>query len=145
MSQSTQQLRPAKDCDRQRPSGSDPSWRPRPDRSSHFHRRDDGHARTEQNIGRLVEYDLHRDALHDLDVIASGVLRWQKAESGTAARLHAIEVAFEGLARKGIDRDVDWLAGAHQLELRFLEIGSHPDLARHEHRERLADGGIGAL
>src|SRR6266581_5084585 len=109
MSQSTQRLRPAKDCDRRPPNGSDPIRRPRSDRSSHFHRRDDGHARTEQNIGRLVEHDLHWDALHDLDIIASGILRWQKAEGGTAAGLHAIEVAFEGLARVGIDRDVDWL------------------------------------
>src|SRR6266576_1698499 len=113
MSQSTQRLRPAKDCDRRRPSGSDPIWRPRSDRSSHFHRWDDGHARTEENIGRLVEHDLHRDALHDLDVIASGILRWQKAESGTAAGLHAVEVTFESLAGKSIDRDVDRLAGSH--------------------------------
>ena len=29
---------------------------------------------------RLLDLDAHRDALHDLDPVASGILRWQHGE-----------------------------------------------------------------
>ena len=53
----------------------------------------------EQNVGRLVEHDLDRHALHDLDVIAGGVFRRQQAEGGAAAGLDTVDMAFEGAVR----------------------------------------------
>ena len=45
----------------------------------------------------------------------------------------------------GVDLDRHRLAGTHRAQLRLLEIGGDPDLARHEHHQRLADGGVGAF
>ena len=65
-----------------------------PGRSSHLHCRHDRHAGPEQHVGRLVEHDLDRHALHDLDVIAGRVFRRQQAERRAAAGL--------GCCRRGL-------------------------------------------
>ena len=67
-------------------------------------RRLDRHARAKRHIGGAhVEHDLHRHALHDLDVVAGGVLRRQQREGGAGARLHARDMAFERVVRIGVD------------------------------------------
>ena len=65
------------------------------------------HARAEHItvVGRVVEDDLHRDALDDLHVIAGGVLRREQAERGAGAGLEAVDVPFEILVGVGVDLD----------------------------------------
>ena len=58
-------------------------------------RRHDRHAGAELHVGRLVEHDLDRYALHDLDVIAGRVFGRQQAERGAAAGLDAVDVTME--------------------------------------------------
>ena len=53
--------------------------------------------------GGLIEYDLDRYALHDLDVIAGRILRRQQAERGAAAGLNAVDVAGEFAVGIGVD------------------------------------------
>ena len=60
------------------------------------HGRLDRHARAERDVGRrIVEDDLDRHALDDLDVIAGGVLRRQQREGGARSGLHARDMALE--------------------------------------------------
>ena len=51
-----------------------------------------------------VEHDLHRDALHDLHVVAGGVLRRQQAEARAGRGGDAVDLAGE-LAAVGVDVD----------------------------------------
>ena len=44
--------------------------------------------------------------------------------------------------RIGLDADIDRIARPHGKKLRLLEIRRDPDLARHEHHQRLADGRV---
>src|SRR6185295_10265981 len=90
-------------------------------------RRHDRHAWPKQHVGRLVEHDLHRHALHDLDKIAGGVFRGQQAEGGAAASLNAVDMAFEYAMRVGVDADVNRIARPHRQKLRLLEICRDPD------------------
>ncbi len=76
-------------------------------------RRHHRHAGAEQYVGRLVEHDLHRHALHDLDEIAGGVLRRQQAEGGAAAGLDAVDLAFEYAMWIGVDAVIDRIARPH--------------------------------
>ena len=76
-------------------AASHPSRRARCRRSSHLHGRHDRHARAELDVRRPVEHDLDRHALHDLHVIAGGVLRRQQAEGRAAAGLDAVDVAVK--------------------------------------------------
>ena len=54
-------------------------------------------------------------------------------------------MALEGALRISVDRDVHGLPHAHKVELRLLEIGGHPHLARHEHHQGLPRLRIGPL
>src|SRR5690348_11620341 len=47
------------------------------------HDRHAGPERMIRVVGR-VEDDLHGNALHDLDVVAGGIFRWQQREGGAA-------------------------------------------------------------
>src|SRR5580704_3116844 len=108
---------------------------------AHLHARHRRHAGPERpaRVGRIVEHDLDRNALHHLDEVARGVLRRQQAEGRPTAALEAVDMAMEGLAGIGIDADLDRLSGAHEIELRRLEVGGDPDFQRHERDEVLAD------
>src|SRR5260221_7428452 len=107
--------------------------------SAHLHARHHRHARAERatRVERIVEHDLDGDALHHLDVVARRILRRQQAEGGAAAGLEACDMAVEGLFRIGVDADVDRLPGAHEVELRLLEIGGDPQRRRAHHHEAL--------
>src|SRR3982074_3403622 len=95
-----------------------------------------------RNVGRIIEDDLHGDALHHLHVIAGGILRRQQTEGRTAASLNAIDMACKDPARIGVDADIDRLPGAHQTELSLLEIRGNPDLRWDQHQQRLPGLGI---
>ncbi|CDX51685.1 hypothetical protein MPL1032_140030 [Mesorhizobium plurifarium] len=83
--------------------------------------------------------------MHHLDEIAGGVFGRQQAERRAAAGLDAVDMAMEGLFRIGVYGDVDGLARPHQVELRLLEIGFHPDVVGHEHHQHLAGLRVGAF
>src|SRR6185437_5944287 len=90
-------------------------------RSSHRDRRLDGNSKWQRNVGikSLVDDDLHRHALNDLDEVAGGVLGREGGELRTRAELDAVDMPFEAQMRIGIDPDADMLAGPHVDELVF--------------------------
>jgi hypothetical protein len=85
----------------------------------------DRHAGTQGNIvRRIVNNDLHRHALDDLDVVAGRVLCGQQRERGAGPRLDAGNMASNVAVRIGVDRESHELSRPHRVELRLLEIGS---------------------
>src|ERR1700685_2471946 len=61
------------------------------------------HAGTERAVPRrVVEHDLHRHALHDLDEVAAGVFRREDSERLAGAALDRIDVALDLLGGGGI-------------------------------------------
>src|SRR5438477_243539 len=101
-----------------------------PEPSSDFDFRHHGHAWPQHVIviWRLINHDLDRYALHDLDIIARGVFRWQQTERRTRARLNAVHVSPEDLVRVGIHADTRRLSRAHVPKLRLLEVRHDPYL-----------------
>src|SRR5205085_1812666 len=79
-----------------------------PDLRHHRHAWADGHI-----IWKAVEHELHRHALHHLDVVARRVLSGQQTEGCTGAWLDAVDMALEGPAGIGVDRQLDVLARPH--------------------------------
>ncbi len=67
---------------------------------------------TSSRVARVVEDDLHRHALHDLDEIAAGVVRRQQAERGAGRRGNAVDVPGIVAAAVRVDRDRRVLARA---------------------------------
>src|SRR5215831_9632860 len=108
--------------------------------SSHFDLRLYRHAGGNQMLGirLLVEYDLDGQALNDLNVIAGCVLWRQQREARAGTRLEAVNVPTEDFVRISVQPDLDWLPGAHCLELCLLEVCHNPHLGWHEHEQRLA-------
>ena len=102
-------------------------------------RRHDRHAEGQEpiDLGGLVEDDLHRHALHHLDVVAGGVLRRQQAEAGAGAGLQTVDMAAQRPVGIGVDGDLDRLARPHVGKLRLLEVGRHPGSADGEIGEGL--------
>src|SRR5580658_9759838 len=86
----------------------------------------DRHARSQFNVGTLIEGNLHRHTLHHFHIIARGVFGRQQTERGSAARLNAVDLAREAAAPERVYSDIDGLTGAHVGQLRFLEIGRNP-------------------
>src|SRR5260370_16520995 len=61
------------------------------------HTRHHRHAGAQGNIGRwIVDDDLHRHALDDLDVVARRVFRWKQREPRPTPTLNARDVAANG-------------------------------------------------
>src|SRR5579863_2337125 len=100
----------------------------------------DGHAEAQQVLRVLpfVKADAHRDALHDLDVVAGGVLRRQQAEVCARRAGEAFHVTVV-VAAVSIDVDFHALARPHVPELCLLEVRRDPDvLERHQGHQRLS-------
>src|SRR5262245_1748520 len=91
----------------------------------------------------VVDRDLHRHPLDDLDEVAGGVLGRKQRERRPGSRLDAGDVAVKGATGIGVDPERGGLARPHLGELRLLEVGVDPDLVRHEHRQ--AGAGLGEL
>src|ERR1700692_5038387 len=67
----------------------------------------DRHARSQFNVGTLVEGNLHRHALHHFHIIARGIFGRQQTERGSAARLNAVDLAGEAAAAERVNSDID--------------------------------------
>src|SRR5215831_4646289 len=108
-------------------------------RSSHFDLRLYRHAGRDQMLGiwLLVEYDLDGQALNDLHVIAGCVLWRQQREARAGARLEAVNMPPEDFVRISVQPDLDWLPGAHAVELCLLEVCQYPHLGWHEDEQCL--------
>src|SRR5262249_18067682 len=89
-------------------------------------------------VESIVDQDLDRNTLDDLDEVAGGVFRWKGGEARAGAELNAVDVTGELKIRMRVHRDVHLLAGAHAVELRFLEVGSDPDVRRYDGKNCLA-------
>ena len=90
-----------------------------------------------------IERDAHRQALHDLDPVAGRVLRRDQREGRAGAAGEAGDAAVErrSCRHRGRTGELDRLAGAHLVELAFLEIGVDVDGAdRHDGHHRIAGG-----
>ena len=89
-------------------------------------------------VGRLVEDDLDRHALDDLDVVAGGVFRRQQAEAGAGAGLDAVDVAAERPCRGRRRRRCPPSGPGACRQLGLLEVGHHPDIRRDHGQQGLA-------
>ena len=77
-----------------------------------------------------VQPNAHREPLHDLDPVAGRVLRRDQREGSAGATVESLDDAVEGdLVAIKIGNEFNALAGAHLLELDFLEIGVYVHLA----------------
>ena len=84
-----------------------------------------------------IEQNAHRHALHDLDPVAGGVLRRQQRKGAAAAGGDADQVAvIRDAAAVQIGAHGHRLAGAHALELHFLEVGIDPHIVERHHRQQ---------
>ena len=95
---------------------------------------------------RMVERDAYRQALHDLDPVAGGVLRRQQREGIAGAGRKACDVAMKhdaGAISVGGDRHR--LADTDIGKLYFLEIRIDPKrIKRHHRHQRCAGCDLGA-
>src|SRR6202166_157604 len=103
-------------------------------RSSDIDRRDRGNSERKRQIGikTLVDDDLDRHALHDLDEIAGRVLGRESGEFRTRSQLNAIYVTPQVEVRIGVEFDGHRLARPYSVELAFLEIRGDPNLRRND-------------
>jgi hypothetical protein len=79
----------------------------------------------------------YRDALHDLDEVAGGVLWWKQGEVRTRPSLKTIDMAEQRAVRESVDMDCDRLPDMHMRQLRLLEIGNDIDLVRDRGKQGL--------
>ena len=86
----------------------------------------------------VIEDDLDRQALHDLDVVAGGVLGRQHAECGAGAALETVDLAVEGDRRHRVDNKINVLPRAYVGQLGLLEVRRHPAVVLHQGEQRLA-------
>src|ERR1700730_12277549 len=93
-------------------------------RSSHVDRRDRRNFERKRQIGikSLVDDDLDRHALHDLNEIAGRVLGRKSGEFRTRSQLNAIYMTLEVKVGIGVELDGRGLAWTHSVEFAFLEI-----------------------
>src|SRR5262249_49987001 len=85
-----------------------------------------------------VDDDFDWNALHDLDVIAGGILRRQEREGGARSRLDAGDMAADAAVRISVNRERHRLSRPHRVELGLLEIRRDPNLVRNEHGQSRA-------
>src|ERR1700735_430991 len=86
----------------------------------------DGHARGQPRVRRYVDPgDLHGHPLNDLHEVARSVVGRKKGEARPGAGRGAVDLAFEGAPRVGVDLDLRTLPRTHRADLGFLEVGQH--------------------
>src|SRR5689334_12016336 len=74
-----------------------------------------------------IEIDPHGYPLYDFHVIVRRVLWRQQTENRPGSSTHVRDAAFPS-STVCVNFDLDGLSGPHMLELRFLEIGGHPNV-----------------
>ena len=83
----------------------------------------------------LVKNNFYGDALHDFDVISTGVFRGQNAEPRTCSGLKTFDLAAKNRVQISVNVNVNNLSDLYFFDLRFLEIGNHPNSAlRNRHQ-----------
>src|SRR5439155_6357225 len=71
-----------------------------------------------------IEHDAHREALHDLDPVACGILGRYQCEGRAGAAAEADHLAVEDdIASVQVGGESDRLADAYLSQLAFLEVG----------------------
>src|SRR5438876_4265217 len=91
---------------------------------------DHAHPGPQRPIGIVlaVEPDAHRDALHDLGIVARRVVRGQERELRPRGRRDALHVSLEVAAGIGVHREVRGVARPYVGGLRLLQVRGHPDV-----------------
>jgi len=74
-----------------------------------------------------IKHDFDRNALNYLDIIAGCIFRREQTEARATRTGYAIDSSFV-LAVVRIHFDRDALLRFHIAQLRFLEVGSDPDV-----------------
>src|ERR1700722_104732 len=123
-------------------------WAPLARRHSlHRHLRLNRNPERQRNFGiePLVDDDLHRHALNDLDEVAGGVFWREGRELRTGAELDAVDMHLKTQLRIGIAPKRDVLAGPHVDELALLEVGGDPDFGRDDGKDLLTGRDVIAL
>src|ERR1700727_1720775 len=118
-------------------------WAPLARRHSlHRHLRLNRNPERQRNVGiePLVDDDLHRHALNDLDEVAGGVFGRESRELRTGAELDAVDMALQPQLRIGIDPDRDVLAGPHVDKLALFKVCGNPDVGGDDRKDLLAGG-----
>src|ERR1700720_893679 len=102
--------------------------------SSHIDRHNRGNSERKRQIGikTLVDDDLDRHALHDLDEIAGRVLGRESGEFRTRPQLDAVDMAPQVEVRISVEFNCYRLPGPYSVELAFLEIRGDPNLRRND-------------
>src|SRR5713101_1785280 len=96
-----------------------------------------GHAGADRWLADLRQKPkLHRQALHDLDPVSTGVLRRQDGELRAGRRAQAFDHRLPGRVGIGVEHHCGLLADPHIGELGLLEIGLDPGTAHHDQREQ---------
>ena len=75
----------------------------------------------------LFKEDLYGNALHNLDIVAGGILRRKEAVARPAGAGDAVDVPVV-LSAVRIYEDLYVLAGAHIGHLRLFEVGGYPNV-----------------
>src|SRR5258708_4514797 len=98
---------------------------------------DHGHARPKAVLLVLarLEDDLHRQPLHDLDVVPGRVLGGEEAEARASGGGDAVHVAAVLPPAVGVHQDHRGLARTHGPELALLEVGGDPNVVQGHGRE----------
>jgi hypothetical protein len=86
---------------------------------------------------RVVDADAHRNALHDLDPVAGGVLRRQQREARAEAGLMLATLPVPDGARIGVDADRRRLARLHIGQFGFLRARRDPQMVGRDQAEGL--------
>src|SRR6266581_3253656 len=76
-----------------------------------------------------IEANPHREPLNDLDKVAAGIFRWQKAEQRSSSTGKILDRPSV-VATERINMNVHRLTRAHVFELSFLEVRRHPDIVK---------------
>ena len=99
------------------------------------HRRGDGQADAQRMLGQLrrIQRDLHRQALHDLDPVARGILRRQQRERRAGAGRQADDMAVEHhVTAIQVGDQRGRLSEAQVAQLAFLEVRVQPHVLQRD-------------
>ena len=87
------------------------------------------HAGTQRRLIRAIkQLELDRDALDDLDPVASRILWRQQREFRAGRHADALHFGAPDMGRVAVDLNDRILANLYMREVGFLEVGFHPDI-----------------
>lgn len=90
-------------------------------------------------VAGFIKDDFDGHSLDNLDVVACGVFWREQTERRAASSLDAIDVALKRFVRVGIDGNFYRLAGPHEGQLCFFEIGVNPEIILNDGEDDLTD------